>query len=283
MLPRHTPHNASAGFTLVELSIVLVIVSLIIGAILVGRDLMSAAELRATISQVEKYNAAVNTFRTKFGALPGDILSSDAVAFGLFSETTLAGTAGHQDGNGLIEGGAIGATTPAGETLSFWRHLSDANLIDGALGLNPADSLINAGTGTVTATVNSPSHSLPQAKFSPADYFVVFAAGGFNYFEIMAITTITTAPAYTFVGPVNPASLTPIQAYNIDSKLDDGLPQAGLVVARSTVNVNLFATFSPVSQSNTCEIGFATAADTYNRVPATGGNDKSCSLRFRFN
>ncbi len=47
------------GFTLIELSIVLVIIGLIIGGVLVGKDLIKAAEIRATISQINKYNHAV--------------------------------------------------------------------------------------------------------------------------------------------------------------------------------------------------------------------------------
>jgi hypothetical protein len=45
------------------MSIVLVIIGLIIGGILVGRDLIKASETRAQISQIEKYNTAVNTFK----------------------------------------------------------------------------------------------------------------------------------------------------------------------------------------------------------------------------
>ena len=60
------------GFTLIELSIVLVIIGLIVGGVLVGQDLIKAAEIRATVSQVEGYNSAVNTFRLKYNGLPGD-------------------------------------------------------------------------------------------------------------------------------------------------------------------------------------------------------------------
>lgn len=51
----------SAGFTLVELSIVLVIIGLVVDGVLVGQDLFCAAAVRATISQIEKYNTAANT------------------------------------------------------------------------------------------------------------------------------------------------------------------------------------------------------------------------------
>src|SRR3954463_15618522 len=89
---------AKLGFTLIELSIVLVIIGLIVGGILVGQDLIKAAEIRATVGQIEKYNSAVNTFRTKYNGIPGDLSGSaggNASAFGLFYESTLGGTAGH--------------------------------------------------------------------------------------------------------------------------------------------------------------------------------------------
>ena len=56
-----------SGFTLIELSILLVIVGLIVGGVLVGRDLIPAAGIRAQISQIEKYQSAVNAFRREYG------------------------------------------------------------------------------------------------------------------------------------------------------------------------------------------------------------------------
>jgi prepilin-type N-terminal cleavage/methylation domain-containing protein len=270
--------GAQQGFTLIELSIVLVIIGLIVGGVLVGQDLIKAAEIRATVGQVEKYNSAVNTFRTKYNALPGDITSAQATAFGLFAETTLSGTTGHQDGNGLIEGGASGATAPAGETLSFWRHLSDANLLDGSLGTNTADAAIVATTGVVTSTVTIPARSVPPTKTTPNNYFVVYSVSGINYFQTVPVMTITTT-AYTY----NNVALTPVQAYNMDIKLDDGLPGTGTVQAKQLTGVNQAASIASTSTVNTCTLGNAAATASYNRILTTGGNDGSCSLQFRFN
>ena len=76
------PMSYRVGFTLIEVSIVLVIIGLLAGGVLVGRDLIEAAKIRQQITQIEQFKAAVNTFRAKYNALPGDLLFTQATAFG---------------------------------------------------------------------------------------------------------------------------------------------------------------------------------------------------------
>src|SRR5579883_3383059 len=91
----------TSGFTLIELSIVLIIIGLIVGGILTGRDLIDAAARRAQISQIEKYNTAVHTFQVKYGYLPGDIPDPYATNFGFASRGSSQGSG---DGDGMIDG-----------------------------------------------------------------------------------------------------------------------------------------------------------------------------------
>ena len=70
------------GFTLVELSIALVIIGLLVGGILVGRDLIESARIRTQVRQIEQLNTAANTFKNKYGSLPGDIHQTKAAQFG---------------------------------------------------------------------------------------------------------------------------------------------------------------------------------------------------------
>ncbi len=81
------------GFTLIEISIVLVIIGLIVGGILVGRDLIRLAELRADISAVNKFDAAANTFRLKYNCIPGDCANATQFLAGAYNG----------NGNGAIE------------------------------------------------------------------------------------------------------------------------------------------------------------------------------------
>ena len=121
-----TPDSRRSGFTLIELSIVLVIIGLVVGGVMVGKDLIYAARIRAQITQIEKYNTAVNTFNVKYNAIPGDMEASVAAANGF---ATRAGTEGRGDGNGLLEGSASGSSNVCGETALFWNDLVTAGLI----------------------------------------------------------------------------------------------------------------------------------------------------------
>ena len=69
---------ARSGFSLVELSIVLVILGLLTGGILAGQSLIRAAELRSVATESQRYMAALNSFRDKYFALPGDMANATA-------------------------------------------------------------------------------------------------------------------------------------------------------------------------------------------------------------
>jgi len=288
--------HAEQGFTLIELSIVLVIIGLIVGGVLVGQDLIKAAEIRATVSQIEKYNSAINTFRNKYNGIPGDLAGSQASAFGLYYFTTTMNSAGFGDGNGLIEGGGSGKEAFIGEPPMFFLHLSQANLIDGMYGAGGANvtlasattsggsGIANLSAGTTAATV---MQVLPPAKLGRGNYITVGSTGGYNFFMIAGVSVISQAGAYSAANNY----LTPLEAYNMDKKVDDGQPGSGSVQAAdgSSTNIDNAASTTAnafINAGQTSGTGFpiagCAASQSAYAVSGTLGTTQACSLRWRF-
>ena len=114
--------RGQAGFTLIEIAIVLVIIGLLLGGILQGQSLISSARVRNLISQADGVKAAFYGFQDRYRALPGD-----------FSQATLLIPGANQngDGNGQITGT---------ESIAVWDHLSHAGFITGTYVYNVTES-----------------------------------------------------------------------------------------------------------------------------------------------
>lgn len=288
--PSYQTHTGN-GFTLIELSIVLVIIGLIVGGVLTGRDLISAAAERAQIAQIEKYNTAVHTFRNKYNCIPGDCAT--AASFGFAARGAYGGEG---DGNGIIEGNRtnaaadnVGIYEGAGETALFWRDLGDANLVDGTFSAATAN---NPPVIAINAT-SSPSLTdfFPRAKIGNGNYVFVYSGGtegppwqpsGVNYFALSGISFVGT---YSVAATL---SLGVSQAYNIDKKADDGKPLTGSITARY-VNTEIV----PVGTASSSTAAAASATTCYDNgnsisnpvvysMSVSGGSGQNCALSFAF-
>lgn len=267
--------EGTGGFTLIELSIVLVIIGLIVGGVLVGQDLVRSAAVRAQISQIERYQQAVATFYGKYQGLPGDLAAGPAAQFGF--TTARGGSPAQGDGNGVLESNqacfamnTVGEASGFGETAVFWVDLSQAGLIDG--GFNTANETALAGSSNI-------DKYFPQAKIRNGNYVYVWSGGakgcqasnGVNYFGLSAITAI---------GAVNSSTpgLTVAQANSIDSKFDDGLPQSGRVVSFYTAWQMPGGSAFPIWAAGSGTQGAATSTGSGNgpTTAATAGSATTC-------
>ena len=210
------------AFSLVELSIVLVILGLLVGGVLSGQALIRAAELRAITSEFSRYAAAVQTFRDKYFAIPGDF--NNAQAF--WGQSTACGGASatgtcNGNGDGAVSTASVPVST-SGERFQFWRQLALAGLIEGnytgvatatATGdiigtTSPKSRVTNAGWSSLTR-----NNYVGDGAYYALDYGDMFAVGAQD------TTDITRVPI-----------LKPEEAWNIDTKMDDGIPTSGRVI-----------------------------------------------------
>lgn len=249
------------GFSLVELSIVLVILGLLTGGILTGQNLIRAAELRSVATQASGYQTAVMTFRDKYFALPGDM--GNATRFWGKNNTACPTHTGTAAANGVCNGnmdGSIRLNHLDGgggyphEAFQFWQHLALAGLIEGSY------------TGISGSTAYA--HSIPGTNVPPAR--ISNAAWGARYFDNLHPASFALSPGvpgnHFTVGSTDnalmwpqSAFLRPEEAWNIDTKLDDGKPARGNVLmplwnlcTTATVNTDLNADYNLTDSGLRC-------------------------------
>lgn len=229
--PKRSGVPAQAGihrlraFSLVELSIVLVILGLLVGGVLSGQSLIRASELRSVSADLARYQTAVYTFRDKYFALPGDMTNATTF-WGVRASTgsdvtchqTINSTTGTCNGNGDGRIDFIAGDATFGERFLGWQHLVRAGLIEG----NFTGASTNASSEVRVAVVN-----LPVGKISNARFHFWYApgpqSGNIQYFDGPYM--------HNTFGFTNPSGypLKPEEAWNIDIKLDDGKPAIGRI------------------------------------------------------
>ena len=246
------------AFSLVELSIVLVILGLLVGGVLSGQSLIRAAQLRAVTTEYQRYLTAVNTFRDKYFAIPGDMPNATSVwgkdntrCTGHTGTTATPGTC-NGDGDGTV-------TLDAIENYRFWQQLALAGLIEG--NYNGYISPVAFTTPPVPGT-EVPTSKLGKAYWVPG---YMSQSSAFHY-EI-GYSDLPDVRENTFLLNGRDtgfwscrggnAACTPIlkpeEAWNIDTKMDDGRPAFGIVrsIAGSCTTANDSTAAYNISNSST--------------------------------
>ncbi|MFZ4541480.1 MAG: type II secretion system protein, partial [Rickettsiales bacterium] len=247
------------GFSLVELSIVLVILGLLVGGVLTGRSLIRASELRSVNAEYSKYLSATQTFRDKYFALPGDM--TNATSFWGDDNTYCAdasianGTPGTCNGNGA---GTIDTST---EIFRYWQQLALSGLIEGSY------------SGVLGSAGNSLHHlravNAPGSRLSSSSLWAVYNRGSDTGSATMWTTQYGNA---LFIGNGTATSwpdgtaLNGEEAWNIDKKIDDGMPGTGIVIGlfwptctNATTFTDYAATYRLSETANICQLRFVRA------------------------
>ena len=219
--------NRDAGFSLVELSIVLVVLGLLVGGVLGGQSLIRAAELRSVMTDANAYVTAVGQFRAQYRALPGDF----ARATNLWAATASG------DGSGTVTGV---------ERYRAWQQLNLAAMTEkiytGTQGAGGTEDFVIAS--------NTPGSRVATAGF--AFYYANLTATTLAYTVNMGNMITFGRHIGTNSGAPISAVLRPDDAFSIDTKMDDGRPGTGNWIANGTGGGNFgTATACTTSTSGT--------------------------------
>ncbi len=192
------------GFSLVEVAIALIVIGVILGGVLKGRQLIENARMNVLMRNVDMYRVAFHLFQETYGALPGDFhLASDQID----------GCLRNGNNDGIISGQGLNPQDEAGQA---WRHLSSAHLISD-VGALPQFGHAGRGKG------------VPHEKI-----------GG--VMTVRYAPDVNMPGHWLLLGQENGAEgdgalLTPRQAQTICQKMDSIDPMCGRVQGRHGANV----------------------------------------------
>ena len=229
--------NHKNGFSLVELSVVLIILALIIGGILSGKHLLRAAQTRTVMTEVNEFRIATQTFHDKYDAMPGDMLdATDYWGEAHTNSVTCRSTA--STGTETCNGNGDGKVDESrGEQFRYWQHLSNAALI--------------SGNYTGVAGYQSYRHSIigeniPKAGSLKSGYSFLHSSGYIATWWPSAIGHMYQAGYKEADWDNNPwaAFLTTHEAHAIDKKFDDGHPAYGIILTPNKASLGNCTTTS---------------------------------------
>lgn len=205
-----------SGFTLVEISIVMIIIGLLIGGIFSGMKLIDNANVQRTVQDLKSVDAALLTFRDTYRALPGDIRNPNTRIPNCAAVPCSTSGNGDRMIGGIADGAAI---TTSDEEFVFWQHLRAAELISF---VKPVSDL-------------TPGEGQPESPIDSGTYRVLGHRNGIQHFQTIVgkhLLFVSTrfSEQINVAGTQNQNSIPCAQGRNVDIKIDDGRPLTGRVV-----------------------------------------------------
>ena len=186
------------GFTLIEIAIVLVIIGLLLGGVLKGQELITAARVRNLAAQIDGVKIAYLGFQDRYRSLPGDYEGTLAAANipGPTGLPTKGCTPGPNCQNGKID------NISEAESILAWHQLSRSGFITG--------SYDGVGTATTPTPLNNPTNAF-------SGYLQLINDGAYS--------DAGTPPIVLNIktGGNVPAAI----VAELDRKVDDGAPLTG--------------------------------------------------------
>ncbi len=281
---------AKSGFTLIELSIVLIVIGFLIAGVSAGGSLIKGAEIRSIMSDSRAYGVAIKTYFVQYDSLPGDgikdLKSSGYVGdndgkIEYQSKTCSGGdntdTCKKQSGEGfgaVYTLGALRMVSPAINvfTTTPFGVIGDSSITMLFPGIHfPASkrkavgwvfdniTVLNKNRNVVVLTGAIPVFS-PICSFSTSEFcnMTKYINGSEIYHSGH---NISNTAKYNGISPKD--------AFDIDNKMDDGIPDSGRITS---------TTYAPVADTTYLNSCYNNSTKQYNKEEEVKNN---CLLFFR--
>jgi prepilin-type N-terminal cleavage/methylation domain-containing protein len=224
----------NSGFTILEISIVLVIVGLLVAGVLGGQEIIKSMKINGTIAQMNEITAAANSFKLKYDSLPGDM--PDATDYwgatdtgelnggstfddpcNLYNEQTK--TTCNGNGSGLI-GNSSGSSS---ESLIFWQHLKISEIYKKSnLPTSSVASDCLGGNNYCGVKTKLNDKVIINIQYQPEFSDIRDQLKKYKNMYMLAENVDMDSGVY-FTNSITTAE----DSYFIDSKIDDGMPTSG--------------------------------------------------------
>ncbi|GIK15193.1 MAG: hypothetical protein BroJett003_01570 [Planctomycetota bacterium] len=210
-----------------ELTVGLVVIGLLAGMILVGRELLESATMHRAVSQVGRVQTGISLFRAKYSAFPGDFAKASQYWPG---QGIIDG-----DGDERIGGGYLSDVSAVAdgslECYNAWNHLAATGVLEWHA--EPVSAPPTAAQTVAMPGVLDRSYLGLHHDGATYGYGVES-----NYITLTRLALGTTRESFrgivygmlTLPG-VSDVGLRPAVAARFDAKADDGQPLTGAVTA----------------------------------------------------
>lgn len=210
------------GFTLIELSIVIIIIGLLIAGVSAGRSLVNQTQLYSIIKDFTKIKVATAEFKSRFNAVAGDFKDGYSYWGTVGNCTnTYVNNSPHDGCNGNGDGN-LGPNNDNYENRLMFKHLNLAGILDGKYSGTDDNGHFRLGI------------DVPKGPLQNSGYYATYD----SYWGIAGenVDMLGFGADYPGAAPIA-AILRPDEAKAIDVKIDDGLPVTGKILS-GTAPVN---------------------------------------------
>ena len=230
----------AAGFTLIEIAIVLVVIGLLVGAVLTGQELIGSARVRNLADSSAGIRSAYFAFVDRYRRVPGDWNASAA------GEALGVTVNGGGNDNGRIDNDS---GTEWVEPNGLWEQLAKAGFLQGEF----------AGDAV------APTPSNQRAPLNPFNRVMVLGRTG----DYLHAGGTPPARLNLVLGRGIPVDI----ARELDVKIDDGVPDTGAL--RLTVSSG--ATFGEAAEGEASCVGTGGGGG---RIYDVGSDSEDCNVTY---